>query len=76
MSYAAVSDVTCSIDRRGPPIHRCFTTAVRRPDRATCQAISLPPIPLPTTKTSKCIFSVCRFVLFRFEAPAGESRCE
>src|ERR1700730_18813991 len=37
-----------------PPIHRRSTTAVRRPDRAMCQARSLPPAPLPRTKISNC----------------------
>src|SRR5262245_30989363 len=36
-----------------PPIHRRSTTAVRRPDRAMCHARSLPPAPLPRTRTSK-----------------------
>src|SRR5258705_4567368 len=35
-----------------PPIHRRSTTAVRRPDCAMCQATSLPPVPLPSTRTS------------------------
>src|SRR5260370_186731 len=35
-----------------PPIHCRSTTAVRRPDCAMCQATSLPPVPLPSTRTS------------------------
>src|ERR1700730_9967031 len=35
-----------------PPIHRRSTTAVRRPDRAICQASNLPPCPLPRTRAS------------------------
>ena len=37
-----------------PPIHRRSTTAVRRPDRAICQASNLPPCPLPRIRTSNC----------------------
>ena len=35
-----------------PPIHLHSTTAVRRPVCAMCQARSLPPVPLPRTRTS------------------------
>src|SRR5215470_12832527 len=35
-----------------PPIHRRSTTAVRRPAVAICQATSLPPVPLPSTRVS------------------------
>src|SRR5215470_4013720 len=35
-----------------PPIHRRSTTAVRRPDRASCQPSSFPPCPLPSTSAS------------------------
>src|SRR5258706_16212439 len=35
-----------------PPTPRRSTTAVRRPDCAMCQATSLPPVPLPSTRTS------------------------
>src|SRR5260370_749288 len=35
-----------------PPIHWPSTTAVRRPDRARCQASSLPPAPLPRMSAS------------------------
>ena len=41
-----------AILRQEPPIHFRSTTAVRRPDRAICQAIFLPPSPLPRSKTS------------------------
>ena len=35
-----------------PPIHLRSTTAVRRPAAAKCQAMSLPPVPLPRTRAS------------------------
>src|SRR5262249_11438093 len=37
-----------------PPIQRRSTTAVLCPDCAKCQAMSLPPTPLPRTRTSNC----------------------
>ena len=45
-----------------PPIHRRSTTAVRRPDFPMCQAVSLPPPPLPRIRTSTCSGSDMRFL--------------
>src|SRR5262249_59931953 len=45
-----------------PPIHRRSTTAVRRPDRAICQATFLPPSPLPRIRTSNCSGSDMSFL--------------
>ena len=39
---------------QAPPIHLRSTTAVRRPALAMCQAMSLPPAPLPRTRIEKC----------------------
>src|ERR1700722_9855437 len=49
---------------QAPPIQRRSTAAVRWPDRAICQAISLPAVPLPRTRTSKR--SACGMCLLRW----------
>src|SRR5205085_10281331 len=45
-----------------PPMRRRSTTAVRRPSLALVQAMSLPPVPLPKTRTSKCSISLITHV--------------